>query len=107
LTQGVSKNLATLRADLPEVMKGFRALAGAATQSGALDKKSKELIALALGVAARCDACIGFHTEALVKLGASKAEIEETLGMAVYMGGGPSLMYAANAVEAFEEYSAT
>jgi AhpD family alkylhydroperoxidase len=107
LTQGISKNLATLRADLPEVMKGFGALASAATQSGALDKKSKELIALALGVAARCDACIGFHTQALVKLGASKAEIEETLGMAVYMGGGPSLMYAANAVEAFEEYSAT
>ena len=85
-------------------MKGFGALAGAATQSGALDKKSKELIALALGVAARCDACIGFHTQALVKLGASKAEIEETLGMAVYMG--PSLMYAANAVEAFRGYSA-
>jgi AhpD family alkylhydroperoxidase len=106
LTQGVSKNLATLRADLPEVMKGFSALAGAATQSGSLDKKSKELIALALGVAARCDARIGFHTQALVKLGASKAEIEETLGLAVYMGGGPSLMYAANAVEAFDEYSA-
>ena len=107
LTHGVSKNLATLRADLPEVMQGFSALAGAATQTGALDKKSKELIALALGVAARCDACIGFHTQALVKLGASKAEVEETLGMAVYMGGGPSLMYAANAVEAFEEYSAS
>ena len=84
-------------------MKGFSALAGAATQSGALDKKSKELIAL--GIAARCDACISFHTQALVKLGASKAEIEETLGVAVYIGGGPSLMYAAKAVEAFEEYS--
>lgn len=40
-----------------------------------------------------------------MKLGASKAEIEETLGVAVYIGGGPSLMYAAKAVEAFEEYS--
>ncbi|VTZ27214.1 Alkyl hydroperoxide reductase AhpD [Methylocella tundrae] len=106
LTQGVSKNLATLRADLPEVMKGFSDLARTATQDGALDKKTKELIALALGVASRCDACIGFHVQALVKLGVTKLELEEMLGMAVYMGGGPSLMYAANAIAAFEEFSA-
>jgi AhpD family alkylhydroperoxidase len=105
LTQSVSKNLATLRADIPEVMKGFSEMARAATQAGALDKKTKELIALALGVAAHCDACIGFHTQALVKLGASKAEVEEALGMAVYMGGGPSLMYSANAIAAFTEFA--
>ncbi len=106
VTQEVSRNLATLRADLPEVMKGFSDLARSATAAGALDKKSKELIALALGVAARCDACIGFHVQALIKLGVTKAELEETLGMAVYMGGGPSVMYAANAIGAFEEFSA-
>lgn len=105
LTQGVSKTLATLRADVPDVMKAFNDLARAATKDGALDKKTKELIALALGVAVRCDACIGFHTQALVKLGATKAEVEETLGMAVYMGGGPSLMYSANAIAAFDEFS--
>jgi AhpD family alkylhydroperoxidase len=106
LTQRVSKNLGTLRNDIPEVMRGFSELARSATKDGALDKKTKELIALALGVAAHCDACIGFHTQTLVKLGATKAEVEEALGMAVYMGGGPSLMYAANAVAAFEEFSA-
>ena len=106
LTQSVSKNLAQLRADIPEVMKGFNDMARAATQDGALDKKTKELIALALGVAAHCDACIGFHTQALARLGASKAEVEEALGMAVYMGGGPSLMYSANAVAAFNEFMA-
>ena len=105
LTQGISSSMAGLRQDIPEVMKGFSALAHAATQNGALDKKTKELIALAIGVAVRCDGCIGFHMQALLKLGASKAEIEETLGMAVYMGGGPSLMYAANALAAFEEFS--
>ncbi len=105
LTKDVSKNLSTLRADLPDMMKGFNDLARAATQDGALNKKTKELIALALGVAAHCDACIGFHTQALVKLGASKAEVEEALGMAVYMGGGPSLMYSANALSAFDEFS--
>lgn len=105
LTQAVSRNLATLRTDIPEVMTGFSDMARAATMDGALDKKTKELLALALGVAVRCDACIGFHAKALVQLGASKAEVQEALGMAVYMGGGPSLMYSANAVAAFEEFS--
>ena len=104
--QSVSDNLSTLRSDAPDVMKAFNDLARAATRDGALDKKTKELIALALGVAAHCDACIGFHAQALVRLGATKQEVEEALGMAVYMGGGPSLMYAANAVAAFEELSA-
>jgi AhpD family alkylhydroperoxidase len=64
------------------------------------DKKTKELVALALGVAAHCDCYIGFHTEALVRLGPTREEVEETL----YMGGGPSLMYAADAIAAFEEF---
>ena len=85
-------------------MQAFSALAQAATRDGALDRKTKELIALALGVASRCDGCIGFHTETLVKLGATRQEVEETLGMAVYMGGGPSLMYAADAISAFEQF---
>jgi AhpD family alkylhydroperoxidase len=85
-------------------MQAFSTLAQAATRDGALDRKTKELIALALGVAARCDGCIGFHTETLVKLGATRQEVEETLGMAVYMGGGPSLMYAADATSAFEQF---
>lgn len=105
LTQGISSSMAGLRQDIP-VMKGFSALAHAATQNGALDKKTKELIALAIGVAVRCDGCIGFHMQALLKLGASKAEIEETLGMAVYMGGGPSLMYAAHAMQAYDQMTA-
>ena len=85
-------------------MQAFSALAQAASRDGALDKKTKELIALALGVAARCDGCIGFHSEALIRLGASRQEVEETLGMAVYMGGGPSLMYAADAISAYEQF---
>lgn len=95
-----------MRADLPEVMKSFNDLARAACADGTLDKKTKELVALALGVAARCDACLGFHAKALVQLGASLAEVEEVLAMAVYMGGGPSLMYSANAIAAFKEFSA-
>lgn len=106
ITQSISQNIRTLRKDIPDVMQGFSAMAGAATKDGALDKKTKELIALALGVAARCDGCIGFHAEALSKLGATKPEVEEVLGMAIYMGGGPSLMYAADAIGAFEQFEA-
>jgi AhpD family alkylhydroperoxidase len=105
ITRDISTNLKTLRKDIGDVMQGFSAMAQAATKDGVLSKKTKELIALALGVAARCDGCIGFHTEALVKLGATRQEIEETLGMAIYMGGGPSLMYAADAMTSFEQFA--
>ena len=104
LTNRISDNLKKLRKDIPDTMQGFSALAKAATRDGALDRKTKELIALAIGVAAHCDGCIGFHAEALVRLGASRQEVEEALGMAVYMGGGPSLMYAADAISAYEQF---
>lgn len=106
ITSSISSNLKTLRSDIKDVMQGFSAMAQAATKDGALDKKTKELIALGIAISTRCDGCIGFHIEALVKLGTTKAEIEETLGMAIYMGGGPSLMYAAEAMLAFEQFSA-
>jgi AhpD family alkylhydroperoxidase len=99
------RTVASLRASTPEVMKSFSELGRAATADGVLDKKTKELIALALSVAARCDPCIGFHMQTLVKLGATRQEIDETLGVATYMGGGPSLMYAASAIAAFDEFS--
>ena len=105
LTRSISANLKKLRKDIPDTMQGFAALAQAATRDGALDKKTKELIALALGVAAHCDACLGFHARALVKLGATRAEVEDALSVAVYMGGGPSLMYAADALTAFEQFA--
>ena len=106
ITRAVSSSLVKLRADTPDLMKSFSALSEAATRDGALTRKTKELIALTLGVAGHCDACLGFHLKALIKLGATRAEIEEALGVAVYMGGGPSLMYAADALSAFEELSA-
>jgi len=106
LTRHISANLRKLRKDIPDTMQGFSALAQAASREGALDKKTKELIALALGVASHCDACIGFHIEALIRLGAARQEVEEALGMAVYMGGGPSLMYAADAIAAYEQFEA-
>lgn len=105
ITQNISESLAKIRKEIPDVMNGFSAMAQAATKDGVLDKKTKELIALALGVAARCDGCIGFHVKALVTLSMTRGELLETLGMAIYMGGGPSLMYAADALQAYEEFT--
>lgn len=105
LTQTVTAQLATLRASTPEVMKGFNELGRAATADGALDRKTKELIALALSVASRCDPCIGFPMRALVSIGVTRQEVDEVLGVTTYMGGGPSLMYAASTITAFDEFS--
>lgn len=104
ITKRISNDIKKLRKGIPDTLSGFSALANAASRDGALDRKTKELVAFALGVAAHCDGCIGFHAEALVKLGASRQEVEEVLGMAVYMGGGPALMYAADAIAAFEQF---
>ncbi len=104
IISNISANLKILRNDIGPTMQGFSAMAQGATKPGALDKKTKELIALAIGVATHCDGCIGFHTEALVNLGATRTEVEEALGMAIYMGGGPALMYAADAIGAFEQF---
>jgi AhpD family alkylhydroperoxidase len=106
LAHNVSAKLTSLRTSTPEVMKSFAELGRAATASGVLDRKTKELIALAVSVSSRCDPCIAFHTQTLVKLGATRQEIDETLGVTTYMGGGPSLMYAASAVAAYDEFAA-
>lgn len=103
LMKGINGGIKGLRGEIPDALKAFGALAQSATADGALDKKTKELIALAIGVALRCDGCIGFHARALVELGASDAEVAEALAMTVYLGGGPSLMYAADAWTAFQQ----
>lgn len=106
ITHDVAKALSTLRHDIPETMQGFNAMARAALAPGVLSALDKELIALAIGVASRCDACVGFHVKALIRLGVSRQQLMETLAVCTYMGGGPSLMYAAEAVRAYEEMTA-
>lgn len=105
MTADLSVALKEVRTGTPDVMKGFSAIAQAALKANALDTKTKELIALAIAVATRCDGCIGFHAEAAVKHGASRDEVMETMGMAIYMGAGPSVMYAAAAVEAYDQFA--
>lgn len=106
ITRDVSAALDALRAETPEVMSGFSQMAKGALKEGAISALHKELIALAIGVASRCDACIGFHIKALIRLGVTREQLMETLAICTYMGGGPTLMYAAEAVRAYEEFSA-
>jgi AhpD family alkylhydroperoxidase len=103
--KSLSPALRELRIGNPDVMKGFSAIAQAALKPNALDTKTKELIALAISVATRCDDCIGFHVKAAIEQGATREEIFETLGTAIYLGAGPSVMYAAHAVDAFDDLS--
>ena len=100
-----STQLRDVRGGIPEVMKGFSATAQAALKANALGSKTKELLALGIAVAIRCDPCIAFHAEAAVKQGATREEILETMGLAIYMGAGPSVMYAAKALEGFDQFA--
>jgi AhpD family alkylhydroperoxidase len=95
-----------LRRTTPEVMKTFSDMAVAAHHGSALDGKTKELIALAISVAVRCTPCIAYHAEGAVKQGASREAVAEALAMAIYMGAGPSVMYAAEALEAVDQHLA-
>ncbi|MFD1696020.1 carboxymuconolactone decarboxylase family protein [Roseibium aestuarii] len=94
-----------LRKAQPEAITGFYSMAKAATADGALSKKTKELMALAIGISQRCDGCIGFHVKALIQLGTTREELAEALSLCVYMGGGPSLMYAADALRAYDQFT--
>jgi len=103
LIHNINESLAPLRKAQPDAMAAFGQLARAAMTDGALGARQKELIALAIGITQHCSGCIGFHVKALHKLGCTRAELEEMLSVCVYMGGGPALMYAAEAVAAWEK----
>lgn len=105
-TRDYSAALKPLRGGQADVMKGFSSMAGAALKAGALDTKTKELLAVGISVAIRCDPCIAFHTEAALRQGATRAEVLETVGLAIYMGAGPSAMYAARALDAYDHFAA-
>jgi AhpD family alkylhydroperoxidase len=80
----------------------FRELVKATGTDGALSHRHKELIALGIAIATRCEGCIVFHTRALVRLGATREEILETIGVAIEMGGGPASVYGAAALDCYD-----
>jgi AhpD family alkylhydroperoxidase len=90
--------------EIPATMGGFASLHKAATAGGKIDSKTKELIALGIAVAVRCESCISFHVHDALNAGATRAEILDALGVAVMMGGGPAAMYACDALTALEQF---
>lgn len=90
--------------EMPGTLAGFAHLHKEATAAGAVNTKFKELIALGIAVGIRCDNCIAYHVHDALKAGATRAEIVETLGVAMMMGGGPATMYACDAFEALEQF---
>ncbi|WP_165218173.1 carboxymuconolactone decarboxylase family protein [Affinirhizobium pseudoryzae] len=105
ITRDISAYTAEMRKLTPDAVNGFYALAKGATADGALSKKTKELLALAIGITQRCDGCIGFHVKALKDLGATREEIAEVAALSTYMGGGPAMMYAADALRAWDQFN--
>jgi AhpD family alkylhydroperoxidase len=99
--QGIMPRLA---GELRGPISGFANLHKAAIADGALNAKTKELMALAIAVAIRCESCIAYHVHDALKAGASHAEVVEALGVAVMMGGGPAAMYACDAFVALEQF---
>lgn len=97
--------IGALQKETPEMFAGFNAMSKAAKRNGALDEKTKELIALGIAISTRCDSCIGFHVKSLVRLKTTREELCEALEMIGYMGGGPSIAFGAKALEAFDELS--
>lgn len=95
-----------LKADCNGPMKGFALMHRAAVEDGVLPAKVKELIALGIAITVRCAGCISFHVHDALQAGATKEEVRETIGVAILMGGGPSLMYGIEAYEAVDQFLA-
>ncbi|MDH5739106.1 MAG: carboxymuconolactone decarboxylase family protein [Nitrospira sp.] len=104
--QQIQRNCRSLASAQPDVMKAFDQLHKAGVATRALDNKTKELIALAISVVMRCDDCITHHIHDALEAGATREEMADALGMAILMGGGPSMLYAAHAIEALDQHLA-
>lgn len=106
IANDVMTGVGLIRQGAPDAMKAFASLATAATAANTIDAKTKELMALAIGIAVHCDGCVAYHTKMAKQHGASRQEVLETVALAVYMGGGPAAVYGGDAVRAFDELSA-
>ncbi len=107
IADDVMTGVGLLREGSPDAIKAFGALSAAATAPNTLDTKTKELMALAIGIAIHCDGCVAFHTKMAYQHGATRQEGLETIALAVYMGGGPAAVYGADVVRAYDQFSAS
>ena len=99
------KDLVDLNKEILDKFKGFSIMRKETKKNGLIDEKTKEFVALGIAVSTRCESCIGFHVETLIKLGMTREELIEILAMCSYMGGGPSITFSTKALEAFDQLS--
>lgn len=104
--QRIREVMGELGREIPGTMQGFQNLHREAATDGVLGAKYKELVALGIAITVRCHGCIAFHIHDALESGASREEIMETIGVAILMGGGPSVMYAVEAYEALDQFEA-
>lgn len=100
------KRTKALMEALPTEMDGFRQMRMPSLEDTVLTAKTKELIAVAIGVGIRCESCIVAHMGRLIALDASREEVVEALGVCLYMGGGPATAYCGKALACFDELMA-
>lgn len=93
-----------LRDQIPEVYAAYGEVRKTSMAPGALDVKTKELIALAISVADKCDGCIASHARGAARAGATVEEVGEMIGVVMLMRGGPATVYGPRALDAFLEY---
>ena len=93
-----------LREAIPGVMSAYSSLHVAAFADGALDAKTKELIALSIAITRECDGCIAAHARGAARRGASAEEVSEMIGVAIAMNGGPGTVWGPRALQAFHEF---
>lgn len=107
IAHDVITGVGLLQKNAPDTMKAFGARATAATASKAIDTKTKELMALAIGIAVHCDGCVAYHTKMAHQHGASREEVAETVALAHYLGDGPAAVYGGDALRACDQFAGT
>jgi len=100
----LEEQLARLGAETPGPMSGFARLHKKGMETGALDTKTKEMMALSISIVVGCEGCIAYHVHDAIDAGATRQELIETIGVGLLMGGGPGSIYAAHALEAIEQF---
>jgi AhpD family alkylhydroperoxidase len=98
------KAAAPFAASNPKMLDAFRNLNAAQGSNGALDAKTRELIALAVAVTTRCDSSIASHAEAARKAGVTEAELSDALGTAIALNAGAAYVYSMRTMEAFGQF---
>lgn len=105
IAHDVVESLGAMRHAAPDTLKAFASLATAATAPSALDTKTKELMALAIGIAVHCEGCVAYHAKMAHQHGASREEVMETISLAIYMGGGPAAVFGGEALKAYDQFA--